>query len=108
MSIVTQAEQNQVVPINAFPPLSRQNVEMSFVLLRCGLRIEFAAHPRNRFFRNRCRHKQRVVGHSEVALWIIRWDAAFVAESDSNQLPWQIASDLREPRVHRPWSISTG
>src|SRR5438094_8144908 len=87
MPIIPQAEQNQVVSIDGFTALRRQNIEMIFIFSRCELRIDFTAQASNRFFRNSSRHKKSLLGHSEVALRLIRRDATFVAESDSTQLP---------------------
>src|SRR6266403_5090735 len=105
MPIITQAEQNQVVSIDGFAALRRQNIEMIFIFTGCNLRVDFTAHARNRFFGDSCGHEETFIGHPEVALWVIRWHAAFVAEGDLNQLPWQIACNRREPRVNRPWRI---
>ena len=43
MTIIAQAEKNQVVPINWFAVLSGHEIELVFVLLRRDLRINFAA-----------------------------------------------------------------
>ena len=79
---------------------------MILVLTGCDLRIDFAAHARNGFFRNGGGHEENLLGHPEVALWVIRWHATFIAKCDANQLPWQIAGNRREPRVNRPRGIA--
>src|SRR6266496_5613442 len=105
MAVIPQAEQNQVVSIGGLAALCRQNLEMIFIFTGCNLRVDFTAHACNRVFGNCCGHEENFMGHPEVALRVIRWHAAFVAESDLNQLPWQIACDRREPCVNRPWRI---
>ena len=45
LTIIAQTEKNQVVPVNWFTTLSSNDVEMILILLRCRLRIEFAAQP---------------------------------------------------------------
>ena len=106
MTIIAKAEKNQVVPINWFTSLPGHEIEMLFVLLRRDFRINLAAHPQNRFFRNPSRRQKSFPGHSEVALWIVRWHAALIAESDTNQVPRQIMRDRCKPRVNRPRSVS--
>src|SRR6266576_3025106 len=105
MAIITQAEQNQVVSIDGFAALRCQSIEMIFIFTGRNLRVDFTAHARNRFFRDSCGHEETFMGHPKVALWVVRWHAAFVAETDLNQLPWQIACDRREPCVNRPRRI---
>src|SRR6266481_2924124 len=102
MTIIPQAEKNQVVSINWFGVLSGHEIELVFVLLRCNLRINFAAHPQNGFFRNRSRRQKSFPGHFEIALRIVWWHATLVSERDTNQVPWQIMANRRQPRVNRP------
>src|SRR5205809_5350049 len=105
MAIIAKAQQNQVVSIDGFAALCRQNIKMIFIFTGCNLRDDFTAHARNRFFRDSCGHEETFIGHPEVALRVIRWHTTFIAKCDSNQLPWQIAGDRREPCVDRSRSI---
>ena len=70
MSIVAEAEKNQVVLINWFAVLSGNRVELLFVFVRGDLRINFASHSHDRFLGNGCRRKEIFARHSEVALRI--------------------------------------
>src|SRR2546430_14245748 len=76
--------------------------------MRCDLRINFAAHPQNRCFRNGSRRQKRFPSHPEVALLIVRWHAALVAKRDTTQLPRQIMSDGRNSSINRPRSVPAG
>jgi hypothetical protein len=44
VAILSQASQNQVVPINGLTALGSQNIKMIFVLLRGDLRIDLSPH----------------------------------------------------------------
>jgi hypothetical protein len=79
---------------------------MVLVFLRCDLRINFAAHAQNRFFRNCGWRQESFARHPEVAVFIIRWHAALVSERDVNQLPRQIMRDPGKPRVNWQWRVS--
>src|SRR6266403_5505493 len=105
MTIIPQAEKNQVVSINWFGVLSGHEIELVFVLLRCNLGINFAAHAQNRFFRNPSRRQKSFPGHFEIALWIVWWHATLVSERDTDQVPRQIVPERRTPRVNRPRSV---
>src|SRR2546430_13193128 len=69
------------------PPRSTLFPYTTLFRSRCDLRINFAAHAQNRFSRNRGWRKQSFTRHPEVAVFIIRWHAALVAERDVNQFP---------------------
>src|SRR5437763_7318860 len=105
MAIVAEAEKNQVVLINRLTPISGNGVQLVFVLLRCDLRINFAAHTHDRFLRNGSRHKKIFARHSEVALWIVRRHATFVSEREPNPIPRKIMRLRRNPGVNRRWSV---
>ena len=47
MTIVAQAQQNQVVLVSRFTALCRQKIEIVLVLLRRDLGIDFTAHTHN-------------------------------------------------------------
>src|SRR5438270_8681337 len=79
---------------------------MILILLRRCLRIEFAAQPSNRLFRNRGWRQQSFPGHSKVAFRIVRRHATLVSERDPNQIPWQITPDRRKPSVNRSRGVS--
>src|SRR5207253_10065306 len=105
VTIVAQAQQNQVVLVSRFTALCRQKIEIVLVFLRRDLRIDFTAHTHNRFFRNRGGRQKSFTRHSEVALSIIRRYATLVSERDSSQLPRQIVRDRGKPGVNRDRSI---
>src|SRR5205823_3265706 len=44
-------------------------------------------------------------GHSEVALLIVGWNAAFVSKRDASQVPRQMMGHRRKPRINRPRSV---
>src|SRR6266849_5463893 len=95
MSVVTQAEQNQIVPINVFAALRRQKVEMILIFLGRNLWLDLAAHPHDRSVGQVRGNKKRLVSHAVVALLVIRRNAAFVAKSNKDSFPWQIAAGAR-------------
>ena len=105
MTIISQAEKNQVVSINWFGVLSGHEIELVFVLLRCNLRINFPAHAQNRFSRNPSRRQKSFPSHFEIALRIVWWHATLVSERDTDQVPRQIVPERRKPRVNRPRSV---
>ncbi|HEY2626784.1 MAG TPA: hypothetical protein VGI41_08555 [Candidatus Udaeobacter sp.] len=49
MAIVAQAEQNQVVSVNVFAALCRQEIKLILVFPRGDFRIGFTAHSHDRF-----------------------------------------------------------
>src|SRR5881397_2445199 len=106
MTIIAQAEKNQIVRVNWFAAFAGHKVELVFVLLRRDLRIDFAAHAQDRFFRNGSRRKKSFPRHPEVALFIVGWNTALISERDTNQVPRQIMRDRRKPRVNRPRRVS--
>jgi hypothetical protein len=71
MAIVAQAEQNQVVSVNVFAALCRQEIKLILVFPRRDFRIDFTAHSHNRFFGNGGRDKERFARHPEIALRVI-------------------------------------
>src|SRR5205809_3090245 len=101
MSIVAEAEKNQVVLIRWFAVLSGNGVELLFVLVRGDLRINYAPHSHDRFLGNGCRRKKIFARHSEVALRIIGRHATLVSERKPNPTPRQVARLPRNPGVNR-------
>src|SRR2546423_6655618 len=108
MTIIAQAEKKQVVRINWLATLAGHETESVLILLCRNLRVNFAAHPQNRFFRNRSRRQKTFPSHPEVALLIVGWHAALVAKRDTNRVPWQVMSDGRNPGINRPRSVPAG
>src|SRR6266568_9454789 len=108
MSVVTQAEQNQIVPIDVFAALRRQKVEMILIFLRRNLWLELAAHPHDRFVGQVRGNNKRLASHAVVALLVIRRNAAFVAKSNERSFPRQIAADTRQFRVNRARRVPAG
>jgi hypothetical protein len=76
-----------------------------FVLLRCDLRIDFAAHTHDRFLRNASRQKKIFMRHFEVALRIIRRHATLVSKREVNPVPRKITRLRCNPGVNRCWSV---
>src|SRR6266576_4082441 len=105
MAIVADAEKNQIMLINWLIALGSDGVQLVFVLLRCDLWINFAAHTHDRFLRNGSRHKKIFSRHSEVALRIIRRHATLVSEGETDRLPWKIMRIHRNPCVNRGRSV---
>src|SRR6476646_2558538 len=87
MAIVAETEKNQIVLINWLTTPGGDGVQLVFVLLRCDLRINFATHTHDRFFRDGSRHKKIFARHSEVALRIIRRNATLVSEGETDRPP---------------------
>src|SRR5215216_856568 len=108
MAIVAEAEKNQIVLINRLTALAGDGVQLVFVLLRCDLRIDFAAHTHDRFLRNSSRHKKILARHSEVALRIIRRHATLVSKSEADRLPWKIMRIHCNPGIHRSRRLPAG
>src|SRR5215471_7196545 len=106
MTLIAEAEKNQVVLINSLTVFGSDGIQLVFVLLSCKLRIDFAAHTHDRFFRNASRHKKIFARHSEVALWIIRRHATLVSKREANRLPRKIMCLRCDPVVNRCWSVS--
>jgi|SRR6516165_6908517 len=100
MSIVAEAEKNQVVLINWFAVLSGNAVELLFVLVRGDFRINFAPHSHDRFLRNGGRRKKIFARHSEVALRIVRGHAPLVSKREANFIPRKIMGLGCNSRVH--------
>src|SRR5882757_8091010 len=105
MPIVAETEKNQIVLINWLTAPGGDGVQLVFVLLRCDLRIDFAAHTHDRFFRNGRRNKKIFARHSEVALWIIRRHATLVSEGEADRLPRKIMRLRRNSGVNRGWCV---
>src|SRR6266403_5678820 len=105
MAIVAETEKNQIVLINSLTAPGSDGVQLVFVLLRCDLRIDFAAHTHDRFLRNGSRHKKIFARHSEVALRIIRRHATLVSEREPNRLPRKIMCVDRNPGINRSWCV---
>src|SRR5215216_7807106 len=105
MAIVAETEKNQIVLINWLTALGGDGVQLVFVLLRCDLRIDFAAHTHDRFLRNSSRHKKIFARHSEVALRIIQRHATLVSEGEADRLPWKIMRIHCNPGVNRSRSL---
>src|SRR4029453_5038207 len=105
MAIVAEAEKNQIVLINSLTALGGDGVQLVFVLLRCDLRINFAAHTHDRFFRNVSRHKKIFARHSEVALGITWGHATIVPDREATPPPRKITRLRRTPGVNRRWSV---
>src|SRR5437867_4409605 len=105
MAIVAETQKNQIVLINWLTAPRGDGVQLVFVLLRCDLRIDFAAHTHDRFFRNGSRHKKIFARHSEVALRIIRRYATLVSEGEADELPRKIMRIHRNPGINRGWCV---
>src|SRR6516225_3364657 len=105
MAVVAKAEKNQIVLINWFTALDDDGGQFVFVLLRCDLRIYFAAHTHDRFLRDGRRHEKVFARHSEVALRIIRCHATLVSKSEPNSIPPKIMRLRRNPGVNGRWSV---
>lgn len=94
--------------VNHFPTLGGEKVESILVFLGGHLRIDLAPHPGDRFFRDRGGNEKRFARHPEIALRIVRRDAALVAESEMNAIPREIARDPGKLAVNRPRRIPAG
>src|SRR5213593_2100026 len=79
--------------VKGFSTLAGHEIELLFVLPRRDLRINFATHAENRFFWNGSGRQKSFPGHSEVALLIVGWNAAFVSKRNASQVPRQIVRD---------------
>src|SRR4029077_13712734 len=105
MAIVAETEKNQIVLINWLTTPGGDGVQLVFVLLRCDLRINFAAHTHDRFFRDGSRHKKIFARHSEVALRITRRNATLVSEGETDRLPRKIMRLRCYSGVNRGWCV---
>src|SRR4029453_9619950 len=105
MAIIAEAEKNQIVLVNELTATCSKGAQLVFVLLRCDLRINFAAHAHDRFLRNGSGHQKIFARHSEVALWIIRRHATLVSEREPTRFPWKITRFCGDPSVNRRWSV---
>ena len=108
MTIVAHAEQNEIVAVNHFTALRRENVQSVLIFLRRNLRIDLASHARDRFLRHSAHNEKRLTRHPEIALRIVRRDAAFVAECKKDAVPWQVPRDPGELGVNRAGRVSAG
>src|SRR5262245_3593612 len=107
MPIVSEAEKNQIMPVNQFASLCGHKIEPVLIFLCCHLWIDFTAHTQDRCFRDRGRREESFPGHSEVALSIIRRHAALISECNSRQPPREIMADYSKPGVNRCRGVST-
>src|SRR5258707_842828 len=106
MSIVAQSEQDQIVPIHLFVTLASQGIELFFIFLSGDLRVDFAAHAEDHLIRDLGGDQKTLTSHPIVALIIVRWNTAFIAEGDSGLVPWEGTVDLCEARVNWTGCIS--
>src|SRR5215468_161570 len=108
MAVISHPEQHQIVAIHCFAMLGGEKVERIFVLLRGERRIDLTPQTHNRLFWNRLRNKERFTRHSVIALLIVRRNATFIAEGESDIFPRQVACDSAELGVDRTRSINAG
>ena len=94
--------------LNWFPALGSQKIDMVLIFLRGNLRLDLAAHPHNRFFRNGCRHKECFARHPKIALRLIRRNAPFIAEGDQNFFPRKTVGDPCDLGINRARCVSAG
>src|SRR6476619_2204733 len=101
MPVVSYPEQNQIMAKTRLAASRGQKFEITLVFLRGQFRLNLAADPEHRFFGDLARNKQRLARHAKIALRIVRRHTAFVAKSEIDLVPRQIARNPRELGVDR-------
>src|SRR5580700_7540413 len=79
MAILSQAEQDQIMPVSLFAESLAEMLDSSVVFFCRLLRIELSFHPEH--FARTGNQQKRFRCHSIVALGIVRGNTALVSES---------------------------
>src|SRR5207248_10227961 len=90
-----------------FSTLPSKPIKVVLIFLGGDLRIEFAAHPHDRFFRDRPGHEKRLARHSEIALRIVRRHATLVAKGKADTLPRKVSRNPGEFRINRQRRVAS-